>query len=210
MNDAPQQKSKETALLAQKIEAVLFYIGGTYSVRRLTEVVGASETDVRAALEMLRIALGDRGLRLLYQGDECMLVTAPETSATIRALVKSEVQTKLTNAALETLAIILYRHPVAKPEIDFIRGVNSVVILRNLMIRGVIEREPHPVDARMFVYRPAPDMLRFLGVVALHELPDYETSRAALERFLAQQSEGNDEISARTDALPQERAKTEH
>ena len=87
-------------------------------------------------------------------------------------------------AGLETISIILYKAPVPKSEIDFIRGVNSQFILRNLLIRGLVERIPSS-SGRGGAYRPTLDLLRYLGVTKVEELPDYESATAAIKNYKA-------------------------
>jgi segregation and condensation protein B len=84
-------------------------------------------------------------------------------------------------AGLETLSIVLYLGPVSRSEIDYIRGVNSNFILRNLLMRGLVERIEHETDKRSLKYRPTFELLSFLGIGSVEELPEYETTRAEIE-----------------------------
>jgi segregation and condensation protein B len=70
----------------------------------------------------------------------------------------------LGKAGLETLSIILYQGPISRAEIDYIRGVNSNFILRNLLIRGLIERVENPHDQRSFLYKPTLELISYLGL----------------------------------------------
>ena len=69
-----------------------------------------------------------------------MLGTAPQMSATVETLTKEELMKDLGKAGLETISIILYKGPISRAEIDYIRGVQSNFILRNLLVRGLIEK----------------------------------------------------------------------
>ena len=100
----------------------------------------------------------------------------------------------LGRAGLETISIILYKNPVTKNEIDFIRGVNSQFIIRNLLIRGLIERIPNP-NGRGNLYQPTFELLRYMGVEKIENLPDYEKVRVSLTSFRANTKEDNEDIS---------------
>ena len=71
------------------------------------------------------------------------------------------------------LAIVAYRGPISRAEIDYIRGVNCGFLLRNLSLRGLVDRKENPLDNRSFIYEASLDFLKSLGVGRLEELPDY-------------------------------------
>jgi segregation and condensation protein B len=151
-------------------------------VKRTTE-------EVKEALDSLRADLEGRGVRLLENAGEYTLGTAPEASEIIAAITKEELSKDLTKASLETLAIVLYRSPISRSEIDYVRGVNSTFILRNLQIRGLVERIENPRDLRSFLYRPTFQLLESLGVARVEDLPDHGQIVAELEHFLSTQEE---------------------
>lgn len=167
------------------LEALLFVKTEPMSVRKISEILKTDEETVRASISSLKEKLSGRGVRLLSKGDEVMLGTAPEASKTIEAILKEELSRDLGKAGLETIAIVLYKGPVTKNEIDFIRGVNSQFILRNLLVRGLVERAQNP-NGRGALYRPTFDLLRHMGVAEINELPDYNENRKALDNFKAQ------------------------
>ena len=90
----------------------------------------------------------------------------------------------LKKASLETLSIILYKNTASRAEIDYIRGVNSSFILRNLLVRGLIEIEAKRGEDRNYVYKPSLNLLEHLGVKSLEELPDFASVSAKLKDFL--------------------------
>jgi segregation and condensation protein B len=104
-----------------------------------------------------------------------MLGTAPEASALIEQLTREELSKDLGKAGLETLSIIVYKSPITRADLDYIRGVNSSFILRNLQIRGLVEKITNPADARSFLYRPTFELLQHLGVTRVEDLPEYGT-----------------------------------
>jgi segregation and condensation protein B len=93
----------------------------------------------------------------------------------------------LGKAGLETLTIILYKHPIKRSEIDYIRGVNSSFILRNLLIRGLIERLTEKEGlGRGYLYKPTLELLSHLGVSKIENLPESASITSELENFATQ------------------------
>jgi segregation and condensation protein B len=122
-------------------------------------------------------------VRLLEAGTLVALVTAPELAETLETLRKEELKRDIGKAGAETLSIILYRGALSRVDIDYIRGVNSSFILRNLMMRGLVARTQNPKDTRTFVYDITPELLQLLGVTSRNQLPDYEMILTKLDQF---------------------------
>lgn len=179
--------------LANTIEAILFYQAEPMTVKRLSTLLKRSEGEVRDALRVLEERLLPTGLRLLSLTDEVVLGTAPEASAFIEAITKEELSKDLSKASLETLAIVLYKGPITRAEIDYIRGVNSTFILRNLLVRGLVEKVDNPADQRSFLYRPTFQLLEFMGVANTESLPEYEATMTALAQFVSVKEEADKE-----------------
>jgi segregation and condensation protein B len=175
--------------LASTIEALLFYLAEPIRVSELAHIFGAERAEIDSALQELRDSLSGRGIRLLEHTDEVSLVTAPEASSIIESVVKEELSKDLSRAALETLSVILYHGPLTRAEIDHIRGVNSTFILRNLMIRGLVEKLDNPLDQRSFLYRATSDTLRFLGISRVEELPGYAETKGKIASILTASTE---------------------
>lgn len=167
--------------LEQKIEAVLFYKGEPESRKGLAQLLKVTEDEIEKAITTLASSLDVRGIRLLRLQDQYELVTAPETSDVIVEVKKEELARDLGKAGAETLAIVLYRGPVARAVIEYIRGVNSSFVLRNLQMRGLIARVHNPNDNRSYLYKVTPELLKHLGVTSLTELPEYEKLRKELD-----------------------------
>lgn len=167
------------------VEALLFVAGEPLTRDQLARAVGCSAGDIAKALIALDSALNTRGIRLLTKDDQVSLVTAPETSATVERLIKQELMGELSKAALETLTIITYKHPISRPDIDYIRGVNSSFTVRALTMRGLVERVAQKKDARAYLYQPTMDVLKYLGISSLHELSEYAMFRSALDQSVA-------------------------
>ena len=184
--------------LESKIEAVLFWKGEPVQIKRLAALLKKSEAEIAEALKNLENGLAERGIELVQKDDEVMLGTRPEMSGIIETLTKEELVKDIGRAGLETLSIIVYRGPTTRRDIDYIRGVNSSFIVRNLMIRGLIERVPNPSDERSFLYKPTFQLLQYLGVGKLDELPELAEVREELARY-EQTADENDLDSNDTD-----------
>jgi len=167
--------------LESKIEALLFFKGEPISIKKIASILNASEKQVSEAIDDLENNLADRGIIILRKEDEVMLGTAHEMSAVIESLIKEDLNKDLGKAGLETLSIILYLGPVTRSRVDYIRGVNSNFILRNLMIRGLVEKVSNPNDQRSFLYKPTFELLSYLGVSKVDDLPEYEKVREEIK-----------------------------
>ena len=163
--------------LDKKIEAILFWKGEPMKLKKLADMFDVSVHDIQFGINTLKEGLQNRGVALIEKEDEVMLATAPEFGEIIENLTKEELSKDLGKASLETLSIVLYQGPIKRSEIDYIRGVNSQFILRNLLVRGLIDKITDPKDARTFVYKPSFELLAHLGVKNIEELPEYEAVR---------------------------------
>lgn len=166
-----------------RIEALLFYKGEPLSMKYLGKALALSDGEVRVGVETLVRALEHekRGLVLVQNGDEAMLATAPAMGPIIEKLLKEELSKDLGKAGLETLAAVLYRGPITRSEINYLRGVNSNYILRSLLVRGLIEKIEQ--GTRNTTYRPTFELLSYLGVARVEDLPEYEGVYRAVEEF---------------------------
>lgn len=169
--------------LSQQIEAILFWKAEPVSVKKLATLLATDAKAIKTGLVELEQSLRGRGVTLVQTQDDVMLGTAKEVSSLIAELAKEELTRDLGKAGLETLSIILYQGPIARADIDYIRGVNSQFILRALMIRGLVERVDNPKDSRSYLYKTSLALLSHLGISKIEELPEYETVRKDIEGF---------------------------
>ena len=172
--------------LSSKIEGLLFYKGEDVSIKELASLLNATTEDIEAALLKLEQSLVGRGLVLVRRNDHVVLGITGELSSLIESIRKDEITKELSKAALETLSIILYKNGVARNEIDYIRGVNSSFILRNLLVRGLIERVVDQKDSRRILYQPTFDTLSYMGVTSIEQLPNYAATVAQLQGVIDQ------------------------
>ncbi len=166
-----------------KIEAILFYKAEPVKIRELAKMIGEDEPAVKNYISNLEKSLAGRGLCLIYNNDSVMLATSPLAKGLVEKLLKEDLEKDLGKAGLETLSIVLYMGPIKRSEIDYIRGVNSTFILRNLLIRDLVERVENPEDQRSFLYRPTFNILSHLGVSRIDELPEYAKTKQEIELF---------------------------
>ncbi len=171
--------------ITAKIESILFYKAEPVSRKALAEMLACTSEEIDAGIAILsrRLEESGGGVRVMENAGSVMLASAPEASLIIEKIVKEELSRDLGKAASETLAIVLYLGPIPRSRIDWIRGVNSTFILRNLMIRGLVERVTKPSDERSFLYRPTFDLLGHLGVARVEDITDYESIRAEITQF---------------------------
>jgi segregation and condensation protein B len=179
--------------LESKIEAFLFWKGEPQTEWEIAVAMRVDPSEIPPAILKLEESLRGRGVTLVRHGDKVMLGTSPEMSHFFEELRKEELNKDLSKAALETLSIILYKDSVTRSEINFIRGVNSGYILRNLEVRGLVERVTHKSDARMYVYKPTLELLSYLGVSSVKDLPQFETIQKTLEIKLSGQEKVENE-----------------
>lgn len=155
------------------LESLLFVASGPVSTSRLAVALEISPAAVQAFLRELEGDYGSRGLRLQWSsGSQVQLTTAAEAGVVIERFLGLEVTTRLSQAALEVLAIVAYMQPATRPQIDQLRGVNSDGALRSLLSKGLIEeigRLEKP--GRPILYGTTPDFLQSFGLGALTEMP---------------------------------------
>jgi len=177
--------------IAQKIEAYLFWKGEPVTIKNLSKVLDLDMETTNQAVDFLKEKeKTDSGIALIHYDDMLTLGTHIDVNDFIEKMIKDDLQKELSKSALETLAIILYQGPLKRSDIDYIRGVNSQFILRNLLIRGLINRVDDPQDERAFLYKPSLELLAFLGITDIKQLPDFEEVVNKLSGF---KSENNGE-----------------
>jgi len=163
----------ETTLSLQaQVESLLFVATEPVLVARLAAVLELEPEQVEQALLILNHEYAGRGLRLQRRGKRVQMVTAPEASDLVRKLLGLELTGKLSPAALETLAIVAYRQPVTRAQIEAIRGVSSDSVLRTLVNRGLIEELGRLDQAgRPIIFGTTFDFLQQFGITSLDQLP---------------------------------------
>lgn len=161
--------------LSSVIESILLIAEKPVSTKEIASVTGASSSEIQKSAESLIESYKNRGIRIIKKDDLLHIVSAPENSEYIAKFLNEELRHDLTQAALETLAIITYKQPITRMEVEEIRGANSDTIVRNLMIRGLIS-EVGRKDAlgRPILYGTTLEFLQFFGLENENQLPNVD------------------------------------
>jgi segregation and condensation protein B len=176
-NEGGNQQALSTQSL---IESVLFLANEPVRVDRLSTVLGIGIEQIEEALQALGQEYLQRGLRLQRKGEQVQMVTAPEAAECVRRFLGLEASGKLSPPALETLAIVAYRQPVTRAQIEAIRGVNSDSVLRTLVNHGLVEEQGRLEQAgRPIVYGTTFEFLQQFGLSSIAELRPLEDSEIA-------------------------------
>lgn len=167
--------------LKSQILSILFVASKPVSIRELTVTMEVDDEQIKQAVAELVSENLTSGIILLAHDDKLQLASNPDNSGAVKKFLSLELREKLSDAALETLAIVVYRQPVSKTEIENIRGVNSQYTLRQLLIRGLIEKIQSPSDKRMQLYKTTLEFMQHLGIKNMEDLPDFEELTKAVE-----------------------------
>lgn len=169
---------------AQKIEALLFLAGEAVPKQELKRLVEQPAEAVEGYLNEIAGELKEHGLALLNTPTHAQLATSSHVAEYLSQYLTGEAEEELSAAAAETLALIAYRGPLARAEVEAIRGVDSRRMVRQLLARDLV-RKADPA-ARVARYIVTEEFLQRLGLTKAQELPDYETlsSHEKLEALL--------------------------
>ncbi len=167
-DDLENSPLRETA---RHLVAVLFAGGGPVKIEEVARALGVPSLHLEGPLEYLRIN-PPLGLRVQRQGEELELVTDPGSARCVETLLGLDRPVKLSRAALETLAIVAYRQPVTRGDVEAIRGVNSDSAVTTLLNRGLIaEVGKRETVGRPTLYGSTPEFLQHLGLDSMEDLP---------------------------------------
>ncbi|SIO85397.1 SMC-Scp complex subunit ScpB [Nocardiopsis sp. JB363] len=183
---AHQEKAPPT--LRRDLEAVLMVIDQPVSEFDLARALDVPLDIVTRTLEDLSREYTDQGrgfdLRAVAEG--WRVYTRPESADIVEHFLKEGQEVRLTQAALETMAVVAYRQPVSRGRVSAVRGVNCDGVMRTLVLRGLIEEAGHDPESGAMLYRTTSYFLERLGLRGLDELPD-------LAPFLPDDIEGLDD-----------------
>lgn len=159
----------------KELEAILFLQGKPLTYQKLAKYLNCTVEEVKTGVQELAQTCqqAERGIQVVYTDTEAQLVTAPAVHDLVTKVIHDERTGELTKPSLETLAIVAYRSPVTKAELEAIRGVNCSLILRNLLIRGLVT-ETFDKAKGIEVYDITTEYLQLLGASSVHDLPDYD------------------------------------
>lgn len=175
-------KTKITPMeLTQKLESVLFVSNKPLSTEQLAKFVNASAQETEVALASLAESKKQDGIILLNVNGYWQLATHPENVELVKTFLNADLREKLTDATVEVLGIIAYRQPISKAEIESIRGVNSQYSVRQLLMRGLIEKVANPNDSRSNLYQVTTEFLQHLGLQSVNDLPEFEKLTSSIK-----------------------------
>ncbi len=160
--------------LISQLESILFVSNKPLKAKQLASIVGSEDAKVTAAMEELIQLRKDSGVVVVAGSDGYQMATNSAHSDIVKNFLNADLRESLTEATVEVLAIIAYRQPISKAEIEAIRGVNSQYSLRALLMRGLIEKVPNPKDARGSLYQVTTEFMQQLGLTSVKDLPDFD------------------------------------
>ena len=166
------------------LEVLLFVAAGPVSVAQLAETLDHKPVVIEQALKDLALGYAQRGaLAIQWHSGKVQLTSAPQMAALVEKFLGLEATTRLSRAALETLAIIAYRQPMTRPGIDSVRGVSSDGVLKSLLSKGLIQEAGRTEGpGRPILFETTSDFLQYFGLVSLDELPPFEIEEAVDEK----------------------------
>lgn len=157
------------------IECILFAAGDPISIRELSEMVEINDKRLKRIIEEMNEDYRDnsRGLYIVEFNNKYQLSTKPEYGSYVKKLIKPEGRQNLSQAAMETLAIVAYRQPITRVDIDELRGVRSDRAIATLLEKGLI-KEAGRMDTvgRPILYGTTEDFLKYFGFKNIKELPE--------------------------------------
>lgn len=159
----------------QLVESLLFVAGEPVTIVELAKALELPTDSVATALDELEAQYQSRGVRLQRHGEHVQLVSAPESARAVARFLGVQASGRLSPAALEVLAIVAYRQPLTRAQIDSIRGVDSSGTLRALLARDLVEEAGRlETVGRPIVYATTPRFLQQFGLTSLSDLPPME------------------------------------
>ena len=169
--------------LESALEAVLLVADEPVSPRDLAANFGIPEPEILLCLQQLSASYRDRGsgIDVREVAGGWRLYTAADCSIAVEKFVRDGQHTRLTQASLETLAIVAYRQPISRGRIAAIRGVNVDGVVKTLMQRGLIEEAGEEHEGQSAVFRTTPYFLERMGMASLDELPQIAEHLPGLE-----------------------------
>lgn len=165
------------------LEGILFVVGDEgITLNAVCEIMDINAEEAKKLLLELRSEYEkeNRGIRISYLGDAFKLTTKKEHKDYYEKLVENPGTNLLSNAALETLAIIAYNQPITRVEVDELRGVSSSHIIRKLVAKGLVkEAGKSDMPGRPNLYKTTSEFLDYFGLATLADLPEISETKSA-------------------------------
>jgi segregation and condensation protein B len=161
----------DEATLGRSIEAILMVVDEPVNEITLASVLQVTVEQINAALERLTSSYDDRGFTLKSINGGWRFYSDPEFSASVEKFVLDGQQNRLTQAALETLAVIAYRQPISRARVSAIRGVNVEAVMKTLITRGLVEEYGVENETGAILYKTTSYFLERLALNRIEDLP---------------------------------------
>lgn len=160
--------------IERALEAILMVVDEPVAEVLLAQVLEVPTDEVHARLSALAESYSkqERGFELRQIAGGWRFYSHPEVSSAVERFVLEGQQAKLTQAALETLAVIAYRQPVSRARVSAIRGVNVEAVMKTLVNRGLVEEAGIEGESGAILYQTTAYFLERLGIASLSELPE--------------------------------------
>lgn len=166
----------------QLLESLLFIAGEPVAVAELARALEIPADAVEQALDELARSCAGRGVRVQRHGERAQLVSAPESAAVVERFLGVQGQPRISGAALEVLAIVAYRQPITRAQVEALRGVDSGGVLRALLGRELVcEAGRLETVGRPILYATTAEFLRQFGLASLADLPPLDLFGAAVQ-----------------------------
>jgi segregation and condensation protein B len=174
--------NKEVNLKLAEIEAILFASGDPLNIEKIQKFLKLTKTQIKDSIKSLSVKYNssDGGLQLIQKKGKIQLATKANLSRLVAEFLGKSLNEELSKSSLETLAVVAYRGPVTRVQIEYIRGVNCSYALRVLSLRGIVDRKDNPLDSRSYLYEISFDFLKSLGLENIEELDEYEKLKEQL------------------------------
>lgn len=159
------------------IESLLFVSGEPLKIKDISRIIGCSYDKTKDVINDMKSNYEeeDRGIEIMILNNSCQLVTKRKNSLYVQKLLNVNVRQSLSNASLETLAIIAYKQPITRVEIDEIRGVKSDSAVATLLQKNLIQESGRKdVVGRPILYSTTDEFLRYFGLSKLEDMPKME------------------------------------
>lgn len=178
--------------LCNVIESILFISGNAVEISLLAEKLEVSEKEVKNAAEILKERYsGDNGIHLLMFNKKLQFASNPNNAKQVEAVLNSIRERELTNAMLETLAIIAYKQPVTRLEIEEVRGVDCTYSVQNLTKLGMIEAVGRKETiGKPILFATTDEFLKRFSLSQVSDLPDYEVFVQRLKDIFDERASG--------------------
>jgi segregation and condensation protein B len=189
LGDYYVESAGERVALTAALESLLFVATEPLTPAELAQVLPFTNQVIEEKLQQLARSYTEwgRGIRLQERNGAYLMVTMPSTAPLIERFLQLDLNTRLSKPALETLAVIAYRQPITRAQIEAVRGVDCAAVLRSLLQRELIEEMGRAeVAGRPFLYRVTDVFLHYFGLTSLDQLPALSTPDAEQMDALSQ------------------------